>query len=120
MKAGVELTIRYGEFGQTEKRVSVPLDEHTLRELMGRVELSSDPFSLALASPCLFTGRGADAVTIRRNAFRMRREIAEKIARGLVEAMVEAFGENDELDGYKVSAMSPEEREYHRERGRLP
>jgi hypothetical protein len=64
-------------------------------------------------------GKG-DALTIRRKTFTMRREVAQDIARAMVPALLEAFGANDELDGYKVGDLSEDECEYHRARGRLP
>lgn len=118
-QASVELTIRHGRFGEQVKTITLPISEYLLRELMCTVELSDDPFSLMLASPGLMGGRG-DAVTIRRKAFTMRREAAKDIARLLVQELTNAFGVNDELDGYKVSEMSDEERAYHQQRGRLP
>lgn len=82
------------------------------------VERSDEPFSLLVASPGMFGGKG-DALTFRRKTFKMRREVAKDIAAAMVPALLEAFGVNDELDGYKLEAMSPEEREYHRRRGRI-
>ena len=117
-KAQVELTIRYGPFGHETKTVAVWIDEDLTRELMGGVELSDEPFSILLASPGAFGGKGS-AVTIRQRAFTMRRRVAEDIARAMVPALLQAFGVNDELDGYKVDSLSPEEREWHKQRGRL-
>ncbi|MGL4557080.1 MAG: hypothetical protein ACRCV5_06235 [Afipia sp.] len=117
-KAQVELTIRYGEFGEQVKTVAIPISEGLTQELIGKVELSDEPFSLLLASPGVYGGKG-DAVTIRRKAFAMRREVAEDIARAMVPELMKAFGVNDELDGYRVDGMSEEEREWHRKRGRL-
>ena len=118
-KSLVTLTISYGDYGQQSKSIALPISEDLARELMGRVELSDDPFSVLLASPGMYGGKG-DAVTIRRKAFKMRREVAEEIARAMIPAMMQAFGVNDELDGYNVERMSPEERAYHAMRGRLP
>ena len=117
--AGVSLTIRYGSYGEQSKTVAIPISEMLMRELMERVELSNEPFSLMIASPCMFGG-GEDAVTIRRKTFAMRREIAEQIAHSMVPALLDAFGVNDELNGYRVSDMSQEERECHERAGRLP
>ena len=117
--AKVSLTIRYGWHSENEKTVALPISADLARELMGRVELGDKPFSVLLASPGMFGGKG-DAVTIRRKTFKMRRAVAEEIARAMVPALLEAFGVNDELDGYRVSGMSEEEREFHRKRGRLP
>ena len=100
MKAGVELTIRYGEYGENRKTVVLPISEGIIRELMGGVELSDEPFSLLVASPGVFGGKG-NALTIRKKTFSMRRDIAEKISRAMVPALMEAFGVNDEIDGYK-------------------
>lgn len=116
--ACVELTIRYGEFGHESKTVAINLPPDLTRELMGRVELSDEPFSVLIASPGMFGGHG-DAVTIRKRTFKMRKEIAKEIAAAMVPAMLEAFGVNDELDGYRVADLSEEEREFLRKRGRL-
>lgn len=118
-KSLVTLTISYGEYRQESKAIALPISDDLARELMERVELSDDPFSILLASPGMYGGKG-DAVTIRRKKFKMRREVAEEIARAMVPAMMQAFGVNDELDGYSVERMSPEERTYHAMRGRLP
>lgn len=118
MKARVELTIRYGFYGEQEKTLAVPISESLTRELMGGAELSDDPFSLMLASPGLYGGKG-NAATIRHKAFEMRRSVAEDIARAMVPELMKAFGVNDQLDGYRVDGMSEEEREWYRSRGRL-
>ena len=118
MTASVALTVRYGFYGEESKTVVLPLPDMLMRELMGTVELSDEPLSVLLASPAVFGGKG-DAVTIRRKAFEMRRRTAEQIARAMVPELMKAFGVNDELDGYRVSEMSPEEIEYHKQRGRL-
>jgi hypothetical protein len=110
MTASVRLTVCYGTFGEQSKTVGVPISERIARELMGTVELSNDPFSLMIASPGMMGGKG-DAVTIRRKAFQMRREVAEQIASAMVPALMEAFGVNDEVDGYRATDLSPEERE---------
>jgi hypothetical protein len=119
MKPQIELTIRYGVFGDQSKSVAVPVDDFVMRSLMGGQELSDDPFSLMLASPCLYGGKG-NAVTMRRETLQMRREIAEDISRAMVRELVKAFGVNDELDGYRIDGMSKDEREWHQRRGRLP
>lgn len=98
--AQVELTVRSGEFGEKATTVVIPLSSELLRELQFGVELSDKPFSLLLASPGFFGGRG-DAHTIRRKVFAMRRAVAEEIARAAVPALMEAFGVNDETDGYR-------------------
>ncbi len=115
----VDLTIRYGPYGSQSKTVAVPISEGLARELMNGVELSDEPFSLLLASPSMFGGKG-NALTIRRKAFEMRQSVAQEIAKAMVPAILEAFGVNDKLDGYSIDDMSNEEREYHRQRGRLP
>ena len=99
--ARVELTIRYGCYGEQSKTVIVPIDERLREELMEPVELSDNTFSLLLASPGMFGGKG-DAVTIRKRKFIMRREIAQSIAQSLVPELIKAFGANDEMDGYSV------------------
>ena len=117
-RAQVELTVRFGDCGQQAKTVAVPISEDLTRELIGRVELSNEPFSLLLASPGAYGGKG-DAVTYRRRVFKMRRAVAEEIARAMVPELLKAFGVNDELDGCRVDGMSDEEREWHAKRGRL-
>lgn len=112
-RALVELTIRYGD-GQS-KSVAIPISEDLTRELLGQVELSDEPISLLLAS----IGRPGEALTIRSRAFRMRRDVANEIARAMVPGLMHAFGVNDELDGYRVSDMTDRERAYHKAKGRL-
>lgn len=117
-RALVELTIRYGAFGEKQKTVGIPIDPSLTRELMGSVERSDDPYSLFFASPGLMGGKG-NAITMRQQAFKLRRAVANEIARAMVPALLEAFGVNDKLDGYRLEDMSPEEREFQRRRGRL-
>lgn len=112
----IELTIHYGEYRQHKKTVCLNLAEDLTDQLLERVELSDDPFSLLLSS---YGGRGKDALTVRRHKFKMRRSVATEIAAAMVPALMEAFGVNDELDGYRVNDMSPEERAYHQQRRRL-
>lgn len=117
-RALVELTIRYGDYGHESKTVAVSISDDLTRELLGSVELSDDPFSLFVASPGVFGGRG-DAVTMRKRAFQMRRDVAQEIAKAMVPELMRAFGVNDRLDGYRIEDLSEEEREWHRKRGRL-
>ena len=117
-KAGVYLTIKYGQYGEQQKTVAVDIGEDLMQELTQTVELSDEPVSVLLASPGVFGGKG-DAVTIRRKVFQMRRVHAEDIARKMIPAILESFGVNDKLDGYRVSAMLKEEIEWHKNRGRL-
>ena len=117
-RALVELTVRYGAYGEQQKTVAVPISEDLTHELMGRVELSDEPFSLLLASPGAFGGKGG-AITMRRKTFAMRRDVAKQIAAAMVPELLKAFGINDELDGYRVDGMSEEERSWHAAKGRL-
>jgi hypothetical protein len=100
-QARVELTIVYGRYGDKRKTIFVPVSDELMRELTEGVELSNDPFSLALASPGMWGGRG-NAVTTRLQTFEARREIATEIAGKLVSVLIEAFGVNDKRDGYDV------------------
>jgi len=118
-RALVELTIRYGTYGEQQKTVAVPISEYLAQELMGKVELSNDPFSVLLASPGAFGGKG-NAITMRHKTFAMRRDVAKQIANAMVPELLKAFGVNDELDGYRVDGMSKEERDWHSSRGRIP
>lgn len=117
-RAQVELTLRIGQYGERVQSVAVPVGEDLARQLMEPVELSDEPFSILLASPGMFGGRG-DAVTIRRKAFVLRKDVARALADQLTKELLKLFGDKDELDGYKVGDMSPGERDYHRSRGRL-
>ncbi len=117
-RALVELTVRYGAYGEQQKTVAVPISEDLTQELMCRVELSDKPFSLLLASPGVFGGKG-DALTMRQKTFAMRRDVAKQIAAAMVPELLKAFGVNDELDGYRVDGMSEEERAWHAAKGRL-
>jgi hypothetical protein len=118
MKTLVELTVRYGEYGENSKTVAIQISEELTRELLCRRELSNELFSLILASPGAFGGHG-DAITIRERTFKMRRDIAIDIAQAMIPELMKAFGINDELDGYKIDEMSEDERAWHHERGRL-
>ena len=118
----IELTIRHGHFGEKEERIAVDLNELAWRDMTRPVELSNNPISLMLASPGLIGGRG-NAVTIREETFKLRRREARRIAfiltEKLAEKLFEAFGVDDELDGYKVSGMTPEELAWHKQAGRI-
>jgi hypothetical protein len=100
-KPTITLTLRAGQFGADIRSVAVPLSEDLMRQLMRPVELSDEPFSLMFASPGFHGGKG-DALTIRRETFKLRRETADLIAKALVDVLVDMFGANDERDGYKV------------------
>lgn len=117
MKTQVELTIRYNEC--ESKTLAIDIPEDLARELLGTVEWSEEPFSLFVASPGAFGGHGS-ALTFRKRTFKMRRRVAEDIAKAMVPTILKAFGVNDELDGYRISEMSQEERAFYVERGRLP
>ena len=117
-RALVELTLRYGEYGQHSKTVAVPISEDLTRELLGRVELSDEPLSVLLASPGAFGGKG-NAIAYRRRTFEMRRAVAEDICKAMVPELLKVFGVNDELNGYRVEDMSAGERAWHTGRGRL-
>jgi hypothetical protein len=116
-KAQIELSIRYGAYGDKSKTVVVPVSKELTHELMEGVELSNDPFSLLFASPLsLLEGRD-NAVTIRERTFKMRRDVAEEIAKAIVPALLSAFGVNDKLNGYKVEELSEDERAWRFTRG---
>lgn len=97
---GIELTLYIGQYGERVERVGLPISESLARDLTEPVELSDEPFSLLLASPGLFGGKG-DAVTIRRKKFKLRRETAREIAKAIEDKLVDLFGVNDEIDGYR-------------------
>lgn len=82
----IELKVRYGRWGEQEKTVVLPISHDLMRELMGKVELSNDPFSLMLVSPGLYGGVG-NAVTFRDKTFRMRRRVARAIADVMMKRM---------------------------------
>ena len=114
----VELTVRYFNGNSFEtKTLAVNIPEDLSRELLTGQELSDDPISLSLFSQ---VGRKQTASTFRRQAFKMRRQVAEGIAQQIIPALLEVFGVNDELDGYSIEAMSKEEIEFYRNSGRLP
>jgi hypothetical protein len=108
----IDLTIRYGAYGQKSQTVSLSISESLMHELMEPVELSDEPISLFLATPGVFGGRG-DAATIRERTFKMRRELAEEIAASMVPALLRAFGINDQRDGYKMDELSEDRRTPH-------
>ena len=103
----VSLTIRYGQYGEQSKTVAVPISAHLTHELMNGVELSDEPFSLLLASPGMFGGKG-NALTIRRKTFEMRRVVANEIAYAMAKELCKAFGVNDRLDGHKLDELERE------------
>jgi hypothetical protein len=107
-RALVELTLRMGPCGERVKTVALPIDDRLARDLTEPLELSDEPWSLMLASPCLYGGRG-DAVTVRRRAFALRRETAREIGRAVAEKLVEMFGAEDEVDGYKKRDLTEDE-----------
>ena len=117
-RALVELTVRYGTYGEQQKTIAVPISEELMQELMGSVELSDEPLSLLMASPGLFGGKGG-AVTFRRKTFAMRLDVAKQIAAAMVPELLRAFAVNDVLDGYRVDSMSKEERAWYLKTGRL-
>lgn len=96
MRPTIELIIRR-DFDV--KRVAIQVDEELDRELRQSVELSDDPISLLLAG----AWRGKNVVKERGKVQRIRREVAEKIAKALVDALVENYGSNDVMDGYRVN-----------------
>jgi hypothetical protein len=104
----IELTIRYGRYGEQSKSVAVPVSEGLMEDLMEPVELSDEPWSLLIASPAFYGGKG-DAVTMRKRSFKMRREVAQEIARAMVPALMAAFGVNDEVDGYRREQLRPDD-----------
>ena len=114
-RALVELTIRFGRYGEQSKTVAVPIGDDLTRELMGGIELSEDPSTRLLHG----MSGGGDCVTIKRKTFKMRRSIADAIARAMAPELCRAFGVNDKLDGYKLDELSDEERAWHQARGRL-
>lgn len=93
----VELKIRYGEYGRDLKTVAVHVDDELSRDLLGSVELSDDPFSLFVASR-----NGNDAVAVRRRVFRMRHDVARRIADAMVPEIMRVFEADDELNGYRI------------------
>jgi hypothetical protein len=97
----IDLHICYGIYGHKSQIISLGISEALMHELSEGVELSRNPMSLLLASPGVFGGHG-DAVTIRQRKFEMRREIAEMIAAAMVPALLQAFGVNDRMDGYRI------------------
>lgn len=117
-KASVELTIRYSYYGEQSKTVILPISDELFCEITTRLEWSDEPFSILFASPGMFGGKG-NAITTRERVFKMRREVAEDIAKSMVPELLKVFGVNDELDGYSIDKMTDEERAYQKSRGRL-
>jgi hypothetical protein len=113
MKPSIELTIRYGVYGEQHKTLVLPIDESLMEDLTGSVELSDEPFSVLLASPGMYGSKGG-AVTIRRKALVMRREIAKEIGRLVADALPELFGMNDKVDGYRKDDLDPDDRALRR------
>ena len=80
---------------------ALKLNPVIVRDLMQSVELSDEPFSLMLASPSLYGGRG-NAITERANKLEDRRAFAESIAKQIVNSLMKVFGSNDKRDGYST------------------
>lgn len=97
----VHLMITTGHHG-TEQRhcINVPVDETVMRELMEPIEISNDPFTVALSS--MDRRVPIDSFyTYRNSKFKMRDDISRKIANALVNALTEYFGNGDTIDGYR-------------------
>jgi len=107
-KPSIEATVYYGTYGEKSKTCTVPIGEGLMRDLMDSVELSDDPWSVLLASPGVFGGRG-DAITIRRKAFEMRHEVAKEIGAAVARELPKIFGTNDKVDGYKKEDPTAED-----------
>lgn len=108
MRAQVELTLRLGQYGERVETVVVPLSEGIARDLMEPMEpmeLSDEPWSLMLASPGLMGCKG-DAVTIRKRTFKMREGYSKEIAAALTDKLVELFGSEDRVNGYRQNEWS--------------
>jgi hypothetical protein len=71
-----------------------------MHELSEPMERSDDPWSLILASPGMFGGKG-NMIEIRKKVFKMRKEAAAEISRAVTEALIEYFGRNDVTNGYR-------------------
>jgi hypothetical protein len=97
----ITLQLQYGSFGEKTHTVCIPINDHLRRELMEPVEHSDEPMSLLLASPGMYGGKG-DALTIRKRAFKLRKQHAEEISHAIVAELVKLFGYEDERDGYKI------------------
>jgi hypothetical protein len=59
------------------------------------------------------------SLEVKKRLFTMRHHFADEIATAVVNALVKEFGSDDTLFGYKISDMDENEKEYHRQRGRL-
>jgi len=64
-------------------------------------------------------GGAGNAEEIRVLAMQRRHLLAQEIAGKLARSLIDSFGANDKLDGYRIDDMSDDERDYHRSRGRL-
>lgn len=96
-KPGITVTVRIGHRGERVESYELLLDPHLVRELTEPMELSDEPLSLMLDS----FARHKDTVTVRKRAFKMRRETARLIAAQIVDALYQAFGSGDEVNGYR-------------------
>lgn len=99
----VELVLTIGQFGERREVVAVPISDELIKDLMEPIELSDNPFSVMLASPGMFGGKG-NAIEIRHRKFRLRRATADELATRIKNKLVELFGIDDERDGYKVTS----------------
>jgi hypothetical protein len=107
METGIFLTIKSGMFGEESKTVALPISGQLMHELRSPVELSNDPTSLLLASPGVINGIGpleaiGETVTIRKKQFEMRKNHAAEIGRKVAQALLDFYGESDEMNGYRT------------------
>lgn len=111
----IEVTLRYGAYRDQHKTFVIPIDEKLAEEMMSPVEHSKDAHTRLFT---LMVG-GPDTFVRQELALRLRRRTAKDLARLMEDAFMEAFGIRDELNGYNIEQMSPEEKAYHRSKGRL-
>jgi len=95
----IELTLHIGQYGERSETVALPISQSLMRELREPLEWSDEPFSLMLASPGMWGGKG-NAVEQRRRIFKLRQDHANGIAKLIADELMRMFGTNDRKDGY--------------------
>ena len=109
----ITLEIRYGSFCEKSKAIALPISDELLREL-------KEPLEYDFGKLPVFPGIcNQSCIEAKKRLFKMRRNFAEEITKSVVKALVDDFGSDDTLFGYKISDMDESEKEYHRQRGRL-
>lgn len=103
MRAGIELIVRTGMYGETVHAFALQLPEDIMADLCEPLELSDNSFSLALKS--LGRGNEESYATVRKRKLKMREAMADRICQVMKKELLEHFGDKDQTDGYSKEEM---------------